>query len=287
MAQFLLDLLGGAETPPPPPTPFSFTDPSTFVFRNAPLSDVRWPLASAVVYVSVVLLLSKRRGAGIDTTRLQAVHNLFLSIGSLAMLIGTLRATVLRTAAEPPSGTYGRATFLFCEHPSIEPNGQLYYWSYIYYLSKYYELLDTLLQLLKGRPPPHFFLHVYHHAAVLIMGWSWLEYAGSLQFIGMLFNMAVHVVMYFYYFMRVLNLPTPWKRLVTQFQIVQFATSFVCFLATLKLLVVDGVACSGTGTVVCSLLFNVTLLHSFVGVLVKGSKPAKSDKATDKAAKAK
>ena len=34
----------------------------------------------------------------------------------------------------------------------------------MYYLSKYYELLDTVLQLLKGRPPPHFFLHVYHHA---------------------------------------------------------------------------------------------------------------------------
>ena len=37
----------------------------------------------------------------------------------------------------------------------------------MYYLSKYYELLDTVLQLLKGRPPPHFFLHVYHHATVL------------------------------------------------------------------------------------------------------------------------
>jgi hypothetical protein len=39
----------------------------------------------------------------------------------------------------------------------------------VYYLSKYYELLDTVLQLLKGRPPPHFFLHVYHHATVLVM----------------------------------------------------------------------------------------------------------------------
>ena len=38
----------------------------------------------------------------------------------------------------------------------------------MYYLSKYYELLDTVLQLLKGRPPPHFFLHVYHHATVLL-----------------------------------------------------------------------------------------------------------------------
>jgi len=39
----------------------------------------------------------------------------------------------------------------------------------VYYLSKYYELLDTVLQLLKGRPPPHFFLHTYHHATVLVM----------------------------------------------------------------------------------------------------------------------
>ena len=39
----------------------------------------------------------------------------------------------------------------------------------MYYLSKYYELLDTVLQLLKGRPPPHFFLHTYHHATVLVM----------------------------------------------------------------------------------------------------------------------
>ena len=29
--------------------------------------------------------------------------------------------------------------------------GGLYYWSYLYYLSKYYELLDTLLIVLKVR----------------------------------------------------------------------------------------------------------------------------------------
>jgi len=31
--------------------------------------------------------------------------------------------------------------------------GGLYYWSYLYYLSKYYELLDTLLIVLKVPPP--------------------------------------------------------------------------------------------------------------------------------------
>lgn len=104
-----------------------------------------------------------------------------------------------------------------------QPEGGLWFWSYVYYLSKYYELLDTVLQLLKGRPPPHFGLHAYHHAVVLLMAWAWLEYVQTLQYIGLLFNTSVHVVMYYYYFRRVLKLPVPWKRFVTVFQIVQAA----------------------------------------------------------------
>ena len=30
--------------------------------------------------------------------------------------------------------------------------GPLYFWSYVYYLSKYYELLDTVILALKVRP---------------------------------------------------------------------------------------------------------------------------------------
>ena len=131
---------------------------------------------------------------------------------------------------------------------------------------------DTVLQLLKGRPPPHFFLHVYHHAVVLLMAWSWLEYAQTLQFGGLCFNTAVHVVMYYYYFRRVLNLPVPWKAFVTRFQIIQFGTSLLCFLATCKLLLVDGAECAGVQAMVANLVFNMTLLYQFVGVLSKGRK---------------
>ena len=53
------------------------------------------------------------------------------------------------------------------------------------------------------------------------MAWFWLEYVQSLQFIGLLFNTSVHVVMYYYYFRRVLGWPVWWKRYVTTFQIVQ------------------------------------------------------------------
>ena len=256
---------------------------ASFSFSSAPLSSIYAPLTASCIYVTVVLALSwymraVRGGRGMEggaMRALQAAHNLVLCVGSLVMMVGTLREVVLRALREPPdSGVFGGATFLFCEPPSTRPNGALWFWSYVYYLSKYYELLDTVLQLLKGRPPPHFFLHVYHHAVVLFMAWSWLEYTQTLQFIGLLFNTSVHVVMYYYYFRSVLKLPTPWKAFVTQFQIVQFGTSLLCYLVTLALLA-RGANCAGTRVLVFNLVFNVTLLYQFVGVLGKNAARAK------------
>lgn len=79
-------------------------------------------------------------------------------------------------------------------------------------MSKYYELLDTIFQLLKGRDPPHFLLHSFHHVSVLFMAYFWLEYTQTLQFPGLLFNSFVHIVMYFYYFLRANGFNPWWKR---------------------------------------------------------------------------
>ena len=146
----------------------------------------------------------------------------------------------------------------------------------MYYLSKYYELLDTVLQLFKGRPPPHFFLHVYHHAVVLLMAWNWLEYVQTLQHIALLFNTSVHVVMYYYYFRRVLGWPVWWKRYVTQFQLVQFGSSAACGVVTLYLVAVRGDACAGKGALLFNFAFNMTLMYQFFGVL--GPKPKAKSK---------
>jgi len=100
----------------------------------------------------------------------------------------------------------------------------------VYYLSKYYELLDTFFVVVKKARVPHFGLQawlcqskyhcaqIYHHAVVLIMAWLWLEEVQSLQFGGLIFNTSVHVIMYYYYFRVVLKLPVPWKRYITKIQ---------------------------------------------------------------------
>jgi fatty acid elongase 3 len=168
---------------------YSFYD--GFDWRFSPLSDVRAPFIAGAGYVLLVLLLNSvmRRVGGVNTKPLQAAHNMVLCVGSLVMTLGTGLEVVRRSRLE------GSSRWLICEAPSTEPRGALWFWSYVYYLSKYYELLDTVLQLLKGRPPPHFALHVYHHAVVLVMAWGWVEYVQTLSFIGLLFNTSVHVVM--------------------------------------------------------------------------------------------
>ena len=245
-----------------------------FDWSTAPLADITAPLSAGAVYVAVVLALHfwmKRRGRGFDTTYVQAAHNLVLCVGSLAMALGTL-LEVYRRASSDAEGT----RWLFCERASTAPTGALWFWSYVYYLSKYYELLDTVLQLFKGRPPPHFFLHVYHHAVVLLMAWNWLEYVQTLQHIALLFNTSVHVVMYYYYFRRVLGWPVWWKRYVTQFQLVQFGSSAACGVVTLYLVAVRGDACAGKGALLFNFAFNMTLMYQFFGVL--GPKPKAKSK---------
>ena len=152
-----------------------------------------------------------------------------------------------------------------------------------------------MLQLLKGRPPPHFFLHVYHHAVVLYMSWLWLETVQTLQFGGLLFNTSVHVVMYYYFFLIVLGKRPWWKRYVTTFQIVQFGSSAMMYLVTLSLLL-GGAPCAGfyvrrlapplasaatlrdrrasarAQPLHFNLVFNMTLMYGFVGVLGGGKK---------------
>ena len=253
----------------------------------------RWPVVSGAAYALLCVvwnaqIRAKRRRIGAaepgakaqrtsaplvdvgDLLVVQIVHNLVLSLGSLAMFLGLLAHLLKRSDgwfAGPEQGE-GWA-WLFCERDGVEAKGGLWFWCYVYYLSKYYELLDTVIQLLRGRPPPSWALHVFHHACVAAMVWAWLENTMTLFAIGLLFNTAVHTLMYFYYLLRCIGRPPAWKRAVTLFQNVQFATSFVCFIYTCKLELFDGHSCKGFNVLVANLAFNAVLLVEFAKLLFR------------------
>ena len=198
-------------------------------------------------------------------------HNLVLCGASLGIFVGCLYEVIQRCINE------GSIVWMFCEHASTKPTGPLFFYSYLYYLSKYYELLDTFLQLFLGNTPPNYFLHVYHHSLVIVMCWVWLDSVASLQFTGLLFNTAVHVVMYYYFYLKSIGINPWWKKAVTTFQIIQFGTSLVCVSTTLYITWLrhsdeQGEQCKGLMVVLGQVVFNITLLYGFIGLLTKSAK---------------
>lgn len=229
-----------------------------------------------MIYLLVVafLMVFMRSRSAYSLKGVTVVHNLVLSLGSLGMLVGTVVELYVRYK---DSRDY---VWFFCEDLRARSRGPLYFWSYVYYLSKYYEMLDTVLVLLQKSRVPHFNLQVYHHAAVVPMAWLWVEYQQSLQWGGLMFNTLVHVFMYQYYAARGMGLPTPWKRLITKLQIVQFATSFLLVggFVYFTLQRRDTGGCAGTYALLYNLLFNATLLLQFVGVDKKNAENARGAK---------
>jgi hypothetical protein len=198
-------------------------------------------------------------------------HNLFLAGLSLIMFLGTIYGLYER------SFELGSMEWIVCEFENANSNGILGFWAYIYYLSKYYELIDTILQLIRNKYPPHYFLHVYHHSLVILMSWMWLEYSPSLRFAGLLFNTLVHVVMYYYFYLKSIGVEPWWKSYVTTLQIIQFIFSLFLFMITLSLHHhIRG--CRGMNYLYLNLVFNVTLLFGFIDVLGKNTSGRRGEK---------
>ena len=96
-----------------------------------PLSDERLMLAVPAAYVAVVLLLrAALRGRAVPLGPLPALHNLVLMLWSLALFAGTA-AEAWRVSAAGAG-----AEWLFCLPPGTAVAGRLYWWSYVYYVSK-------------------------------------------------------------------------------------------------------------------------------------------------------
>lgn len=224
-----------------------------------PLSDRRLVLAAPCAYVAVIAALRLvLAGRTVPLGPLPALHNLVLLLWSAAMFVAAAHTALGVTSAS------GDASWLFCYSPGQRAAGRLFFVSYAYYLSKYYELLDTVLRVLKGQPLT--VLHVFHHAVVLVMAFSWLEYRQSLQVVGLLTNTGVHVIMYGYYLASSLGLKPGKlvKQLITSSQIVQFLFSLVCSLPFLAMhFFTRPGGCAGFPAWAFNCTFNVLLLLLF------------------------
>ncbi|TKY86306.1 hypothetical protein EX895_005131 [Sporisorium graminicola] len=120
-----------------------------------------------------------------------------------------------------------------CSMPTNYPHLGVY--AYIFYLSKYYEVVDSVILLLKGKRVSN--LQSYHHAGAIICMWIAYRYQSQPVWVFCVFNSFVHTWMYTYYFCAAMRWPFPRavKRNLTTMQIAQIASG--TFLTNLYLLI--------------------------------------------------
>eukprot|EP00823_Brevimastigomonas_motovehiculus_P001996 TRINITY_DN1293_c1_g1_i1.p1 TRINITY_DN1293_c1_g1~~TRINITY_DN1293_c1_g1_i1.p1 ORF type:complete len:311 (-),score=55.43 TRINITY_DN1293_c1_g1_i1:115-1047(-) len=179
------------------------------------------PMFGVPLYLLTLFLLKKIIKKPFDLNWLVIVHNSMLSIAS-AMMFCCMVAELYRmytisdfwTTYADPTGRFAKGTLTFV--------------LYLNYLSKIWELLDTVLLCLRGKELE--FLHVYHHAATFALTWTQLHAAAAYQWVAIGFNMWVHIWMYMYYAMHALGINCWWKRYLTIMQIVQFITGLTSIL---------------------------------------------------------
>lgn len=117
-------------------------------------------------------------------------------------------------------------TSVWGNYPQPGPAGfRISFLVWVHYINKYVELLDTTFMILRKKNNQVSFLHCYHHVLLI---WAWfmvckVEARGDSYF-GATVNSFIHVVMYGYYTLALLNIPCPWKKWITNLQMLQFAT---------------------------------------------------------------
>jgi elongation of very long chain fatty acids protein 4 len=110
----------------------------------------------------------------------------------------------------------------------FEPNPQkdsfwLGFLLYLHYQNKYLELLDTVFMILRKKNDQISFLHVEHHTIMVGVWYTVLRHQpGGDPWFGAFANSVIHSMMYAYYFMALLKISCPWKKYVTQAQLIQF-----------------------------------------------------------------
>ncbi|EGG24156.1 GNS1/SUR4 family protein [Cavenderia fasciculata] len=217
----------------------------------------QFPILPAVITIYLILIFSiqafMKNRKPLELKYVSVIHNFILCLWSLIMCVGVVYEVAKRVMSEGP-------LFTVCEADHGFNQGPAYYWSYIFYISKFYELFDTIIIVLRKKPL--IFLHVYHHCVVVWLCWYFMYTGWPLQLWVVFLNTFVHVFMYYFYLQTGLGRTVWWKKYITMIQIIQF----VCLgiVGILHFAAINTVGCvTNTSAFVAAYAINFSFLFLF------------------------
>jgi len=252
--------------------PLENKDPTVLLNWGTP-----WiPFGTVILYLFLVFTLPKVLGKTRFSLKwIVALWNLGLSAFSFCVFWGVLLPYIdIYRNYGFYTGFCGDAQ-LFFGTPS-----RMLYWIYVFDLSKFAELFDTLFLILRGKRVA--FLHWFHHATVLLYCWFASYYHTVIGFNFTIVNAFVHTFMYFYYFLSEVGLKPPEKvaLMITIIQISQMLIGIVIVGYSAFLWYSTGIPCvtdEPTIVLVSGVLMYGTYLFLFLQFFFRryfGKKPA-------------
>ena len=226
--------------------------------------------ATTLHLILTVLLRHRRRRSPVSLGPIPAVHSLAMSLISAVIFVGIL----LSAAAEiRDTRWFWRRTrtttplqWLLCFPIGTRPSGRVFFWSYVFYLSRFLNLFRTFFNVLSHRGLSSF--HLFNQSILILTSFLWLEFSQSFQVLAIIVTTLVYSVVYGYRFWVSVGLPGACFPLVVNCQVLLLGFNLICHIGVLVLHFLNG-GCNGIGAWVCNSVLNGVILLLFLKFYVK------------------
>ncbi|WJX60893.1 histone deacetylase [Trifolium repens] len=221
------------------------------------------------LFLHLLLTLLLRHTKPVPLGPLPALHYFTVSVISTIIFFGILLSTVVEIKETRWFWRRSKTPlqWLLCFPLGTRPSGRVFFWSYIFYLSRFLHMFITFFVILKRRKLV--FFQLFYHCISTFMSFLWLEFSQSFQVLAILFTTLAYSVMYGYRFWTAFGLRGAcFFPLVLNFQMVLLGCNIVCHVGVLLLHLFKG-GCNGIGAWVFNSILNGAILLLFVNFYVR------------------
>ncbi|CAL0323757.1 unnamed protein product [Lupinus luteus] len=193
-----------------------------------------------------------------------ALHSLSMSIISITIFIAMLFSA---TAEIHDTWWLWRRTrttsleWFLCFPLGIRPSGRVFFWSYVFYLSRLLHFLRTFFTILRHRKLS--FFRLFNHSILFITSFLWLEFSQSFQVLAILLSTFVYTLVYGHRLWMELGLPSKCFSFTVNCQMLLLCCNLVCHVGVLLLHFLRG-GCNGIGAWVFNSGLNAVILLLFL-----------------------
>uniref|UniRef100_A0A5B6Z0P8 Putative elongation of fatty acids protein 3-like n=1 Tax=Davidia involucrata TaxID=16924 RepID=A0A5B6Z0P8_DAVIN len=223
-------------------------------------------LLHLLLSLSLILLRHNRRP--IPLGPIPALHSLAMALISATIFTGILFSAAAEIRDTRWFWRRSKTPFqwLLCFPLGTRPSGRVFFWSYIFYLSRFLHTFRTYFTILRRRKLP--FFQLFNYSILIFMSFLWLEFSQSFQVLAILLTTSVSSVVYGYRFWTAIGLPSACFPFVVNCQIVVLGCNLLCHVGVLLLHFMNG-GCNGIGAWVCNSVLNGAILLLFMNSYLK------------------